>query len=973
MHLSLKFFGSFQAALDGQPITHFRSVNGQGLLVYLALQAERPFPRDVLATLFWPMDDDSTARRNLRQTLYQLRQLLQDSDEQAEPFLLVTRHTAQFNSASDYSLDVHELLNGLATRDLAMAVSHYHGELLPGFTCDSLDFEEWLRGERERLHRLALEAMTDLTAEYLEQGNITTARASARRQLALEPWRELAHRQLMQALAAAGERKAALDQYQSCITILADELGLEPSPETTAVYQTILSGQYASGNYATPATPPHPERNQPTKTADLQAQRILLDKVHTFWVEGVLQQAMVSGHLLDVGLETVPEAVANPWQDVVWRLELPHRPIPPDTSMMEVFEENDRSLLILGEPGSGKTVALLQLAQALISQARQDENEPIPVIFNLSSWAHQAKPLAQWLADELNEKYLIPKKIAQSWLAEERLLLLLDGLDEVETSKLADCVTAVNDFRQAHGLVPLALCCRYQVYQEIDIRLRVNGAVRLNPLTASQTEIYLNQSGDSLAGLRRALHEEPALQELAQSPLMLQVMSKAFQPGTMTLPTTSDHKKESWLERIFEAYVGQMLAHLAATSDYTAVPARQWLTWLAQKMSARNQTVFLVEGIQPGWLKAGWERWFYLIVTRVLLGLIVGLILWLFGLTGRQMGIANHSQSSLLLATRTTLPLVWIDLFMSPLIHALYGALVTAVDFITYEKRQTNVTTPSYWDWRRKIIIALVVGLAAYVQLRLFGEQPVLLVLQVWTSAFMFVLVAHFALGQGYHDDVSTVEALSWSWQASKRRLLPSFLIGLLFSLIVWQLTPTERTLAQIILLIGIPIMLLVLSLFGLTNNQVETKVWPNQGIRLSVKNAFMGGSMVGIIVGGLCTIGGLILRSQAVPVTGVFGLFAGLIATLIGGLAFGGFNVINHFLLRLLLWRDGHMPIHYVAFLNEASRHVLLYKVGGGYIFIHRLLQEHLAQTKADETVPPGAAAVPVEKVVTKFVPSKG
>jgi len=51
----------------------------------------------------------------------------------------------------------------------------------------------------------------------------------------------------------------------------------------------------------------------------------------------------------------------------------------------------------------------------------------------------------------------------------------------------------------------------------------------------------------------------------------------------------------------------------------------------------------------------------------------------------------------------------------------------------------------------------------------------------------------------------------------------------------------------------------------------------------------------------------------------------------------------------------------------------VLLYKVGGGYIFIHRLLQEHLAQTKADETVPPGAAAVPVEKVVTKFVPSKG
>jgi hypothetical protein len=179
--------------------------------------------------------------------------------------------------------------------------------------------------------------------------------------------------------------------------------------------------------------------------------------------------------------------------------------------------------------------------------------------------------------------------------------------------------------------------------------------------------------------------------------------------------------------------------------------------------------------------------------------------------------------------------------------------------------------------------------------------------------------------------------------------------------------------LAQIILLIGIPIMLLVLSLFGLTNNQVETKVWPNQGIRLSAKNSFMGGSMVGVIVGSLCAIGGLILRSQGVAITGLFGLFAGLVAALIGGLAFGGFNVINHFLLRLLLWRDGYMPLNYVAFLNEATRHILLYKVGGGYIFIHRLLQEHLAQTIVDETPPTGATAVPVEKAVAEFVPSRG
>jgi len=408
------------------------------------------------------------------------------------------------------------------------------------------------------------------------------------------------------------------------------------------------------------------------------------------------------------------------------------------------------------------------------------------------------------------------------------------------------------------------------------------------------------------------------------------------------------------------------LGQLVVTSDYTAVPARHWLTWLAQKMSARNQTVFLVEGIQPDWLTAGWQRWLYLLITRLLLGLIVGLILWIFGLAGRQIGVTDHSQSSLLLAAHITWPLVWIDLFMSLFIHALYGLLATAVDLIFYEKRHTNLTTPSYWDWRRKIATTLVVGLAAYIQLRLFDEQPVLLVLQVWTSAFMFVLVAHFAFGRGHHDDVGTVEALSWSGRASSRGLLPSLLIGLLFSLIVWQLIPTERTLAQIILLIGIPITLLVLSLFGLTNSQVETKIRPNQGILLSAKNSFMGGTMVGMVVGSLCTIGSLILRSQGVAITGLFGLFAGLVAALIGGLAFGGFNVINHFLLRLLLWHNGHMPANFVAFLNEAARHVLLYKVGGGYIFIHRLLQEHLAQTAVDESSPTiiGPSVEPVSPI---------
>ncbi|MDX1617120.1 MAG: winged helix-turn-helix domain-containing protein, partial [Candidatus Promineifilaceae bacterium] len=103
--LSLRFLGTFHVTLDDRPLTHFRSANVQGLLVYLALQASRPVPRDVLAALFWPDDRERAARTNLRQSLYQLRKVLQEGDRE-RPFLLASRETIQFDPHSRYALDV---------------------------------------------------------------------------------------------------------------------------------------------------------------------------------------------------------------------------------------------------------------------------------------------------------------------------------------------------------------------------------------------------------------------------------------------------------------------------------------------------------------------------------------------------------------------------------------------------------------------------------------------------------------------------------------------------------------------------------------------------------------------------------------------------------------------------------------------------------------------------------------------------
>ena len=104
--LSLSLLGSFQATLDGRPITGFESDRVRGLLAYLAVEAGRPHRRDKLVGLLWPDWPESSALTNLRNALANLRKAIGDR-EAASPILLVDRETIQFNPAGDAWVDVH--------------------------------------------------------------------------------------------------------------------------------------------------------------------------------------------------------------------------------------------------------------------------------------------------------------------------------------------------------------------------------------------------------------------------------------------------------------------------------------------------------------------------------------------------------------------------------------------------------------------------------------------------------------------------------------------------------------------------------------------------------------------------------------------------------------------------------------------------------------------------------------------------
>lgn len=246
--LNLSFLGTFQAFLNGHTITTFRSAKVQGLLIFLAIESTQPHSRDLLASMFWPDQPDKVARKNLRQSLYQLRQVLEDdtAEDDEATFLHITRSQVQFNVKSNYTLDTQTFLDAIKTQQWEEVGRVYQGDLLTGFTCDSLPFEEWLRETRERLHSLALDAFYQMAQSGLDLANYTQAEIYAKRQLRLEPWREEAHQQLLLALALMGERSAALAQFEICTAVLEEELGVPPSERTVALYESIKAGEIRS-------------------------------------------------------------------------------------------------------------------------------------------------------------------------------------------------------------------------------------------------------------------------------------------------------------------------------------------------------------------------------------------------------------------------------------------------------------------------------------------------------------------------------------------------------------------------------------------------------------------------------------------------------------------------------------------------------------------------------------------------------
>jgi hypothetical protein len=159
------------------------------------------------------------------------------------------------------------------------------------------------------------------------------------------------------------------------------------------------------------------------------------------------------------------------------------------------------------------------------SSASTSTAHPLPVVVSLSSWAQHQAAFDGWLVKQLAERYDLPHLVGEQWLQDKQLILLLDGLDEMDVAARPRCIVAINAFRRTH-LSPLVVCSRTAEYHDAATRQRLSlqNAIVVQPLTQAQIARELQRGGPALASLREALTTSEDLFALATTPLMFSIL-----------------------------------------------------------------------------------------------------------------------------------------------------------------------------------------------------------------------------------------------------------------------------------------------------------------------------------------------------------------------------------------------------------------------------------------------------------------
>jgi tetrahydromethanopterin S-methyltransferase subunit G len=277
-----------------------------------------------------------------------------------------------------------------------------------------------------------------------------------------------------------------------------------------------------------------------------------------------------------------------------------------------------------------------------------------------------------------------------------------------------------------------------------------------------------------------------------------------------------------------------------------------------------------------------------------------------------------------------------------------YGFVAGLILLVVWE-RVPSITLPRLGSLKLGLVEGFTFGLLFWLArmwpyLHLIRDDPDVFAISLLTNFLIPGIFAAAAAGLVSTATIDLVEKLTWSPRSALRRGLPGgLLVGVIFGR--FGVIPPSW-------IGGLLVGLATLGAFGLTwSSDLDKRVdiQPNQGIRRSRNNAILAGSTLGILFGLATGISFYLVDGFGTGLRS--GLGYGLAGVLAGGLIFGGYTCLQHVVLRFILYREGVMPKDYVGFLNYATERIFLRRVGAGYVFVHRLLLEHLAGLAAEKS----------------------
>jgi DNA-binding SARP family transcriptional activator len=249
--MPLRMFAVGRIAVDAGDVLvehHLGSRQARLAFAFLLAERKRAVSRDELAEVLWPNQLPRSWEPAVRGVVSKVRHFVEEAGLPGGETLTCAFGCYQLRLPPDTVVDLDLTDSALEAAERALGESDLDVACTQALVAHSLASQPFLPGEegewidRRRAERRTqlLRALEILAEVWSQRGEVAQGVLAAEEAVALEPFRETTHRRLMQAHAAAGNRAEALRAYERCRRLLAEELGVDPSPETEAAYLELL-------------------------------------------------------------------------------------------------------------------------------------------------------------------------------------------------------------------------------------------------------------------------------------------------------------------------------------------------------------------------------------------------------------------------------------------------------------------------------------------------------------------------------------------------------------------------------------------------------------------------------------------------------------------------------------------------------------------------------------------------------------